>query len=167
LAYNAGTREEFNAHRSYFTPELIENHACAREVADIFRSPDVIRTIESAHNISLKDSLLRIEYAIDRDKFWLKSHTDLGVKLFTMLIYLSKDAGAESWGTDVYKDAETFVKTIPFRTNTAAYFIPADNTWHGFYPREISGIRKTLIVNYVTQEWRNRQELTHPTQSVY
>ena len=34
---------------------------------------------------------LRIEFAQDIDGFWLEPHTDLGVKVFTMLLYLSKD----------------------------------------------------------------------------
>lgn len=167
LDYNLGTREEFNSTRQYVTPGMIAQHDAAKRVADVFLDPTVIADIERKGNINLKGSLLRIEYAVDTNKFWLKPHTDLGVKLFTMLIYLSKDEGAEDWGTDVYADAETYVCTAPFRSNAALCFIPSNNTWHGFRPRTINGIRKSLIVNYVTQEWRNRQELVHPTNPVY
>lgn len=167
LSYEAGTREEFNAVRRYFTPDVIEEYECARRVADAFLDPEVIRKIESMEGVCLKDSLLRIEYAIDADKFWLKPHTDLGVKLVTMLIYLSKDEDAENWGTDIYVDEDTFHSTVPYKTNNALLFFATDKTWHGFEPRTIKGIRKTLIVNFVTQEWRNRQELVHPTRAVY
>jgi hypothetical protein len=41
-------------------------------------------------------------------------------------------------------------------------FIPADNTWHGFEKRAIKGVRKSLILNYVTPEWRAREQLSYP-----
>ena len=41
-------------------------------------------------------------------------------------------------------------------------FIPAHDTWHGFEPRPMNGIRRALIVNYVTNEWRNRHALAYP-----
>lgn len=167
LDYTDGTREEFNAVRRYITPEVIAEHDCAKRVAEAFLDINVIQKIEAMGGVSLKDSLLRIEYAIDTDKFWLKPHTDLGVKLVTMLIYLSKDNAAENWGTDIYVDENTFHSTIPYKSNSALLFYATDKTWHGFEPRTIDGIRKTLIVNFVTPEWRNRQELVHPTKVVY
>ena len=45
-------------------------------------------------------------------------------------------------------------------------FVPADNTWHGFEPREIPGVRQSLILNYVTPEWRAREQLAFPDQPV-
>jgi len=167
LNYEAGSREEFNNVRRYFNPEVIETFPAAERMAELFLSPEIIGKIEEMGNVILKDSLLRIEYAIDTDKFWLKPHSDLGVKLVTILIYLSKDADAQGWGTDIFYDAERFHSTVPYESNTALMFIPADDTWHGFNPRTISGVRKTLIINYVTPEWRNRQELVHPTEFVY
>lgn len=166
-AYHAGTREEFNAHRCYLDQENIEKFDVAARVAETFLAPETIQAIERMGNISLQGSFLRMEYAIDRDAFWLKPHTDLGVKLVTILIYLSKDDNVETWGTDVYQDADTHVKTFPYASNTAMMFFPADNTWHGFQPRTIAGIRKSLIVNYVTDAWLERAQLAHPTQPVY
>ena len=40
------------------------------------------------------------------------------------------------------------------------------DTWHGFLPRQIDGVRRSLIVNYVTSEWRNRHELAYPDKPV-
>lgn len=167
LDYSSGTREEFNAVRRYITPNIIDNHDAAKRVADAFLDPAVIQKLESMEGICLKDSLLRIEYAIDADKFWLKPHTDLGVKLVTMLVYLSKDEDSETWGTDIYSDGDTFHSTVPYQSNRALLFFPTDKTWHGFEPRSIKGVRKTLIVNFVTQAWMNRHELVHPTKVVY
>lgn len=167
LDYKVGSREEFNPFRQYFTPTTVSDFNAAERVANIFLSKKIIESIEKKGSISLKDSLLRIEYAVDKDKFWLGPHTDLGVKLFTMLIYLSEGEEASNWGTDIYVNATTHYGTVPYESNSALTFFPSNNTWHGFEPRKIKGVRKTLIVNYVTQEWRNRHELVHPTKPVY
>lgn len=167
LDYRLGTREEFNPNRYYFNPEVIEKHSEARTVAEIFLNQEILSAVEARGNISLKNSLLRIEYTIDQGNFWLKPHTDLGVKLFTMLLYLTDGPGSISWGTDIYRDADTHFTTVAYIPNSALVFYPTEQTWHGFEPRNINGVRRSLIINYVTQEWRNRHELVHSTQSVY
>jgi hypothetical protein len=167
LDYKKGTREEFNKFRQYINQENIEKYSAASELADIFLDIETIKTIESLGNISLEGSLLRIEYAVDKGNFWLGPHTDLGVKLFTILIYIAEGEDSLEWGTDIYHDADHHHSTVPYVTNGALMFYPTDHTWHGFEPREIKGIRKTLIVNYVTKDWRNREELVHPTIPVY
>ena len=166
-SYDVGTREQHNDARQYFSPDIIDVYSAAKRVSYLFRSQSIIDKLENIGGVSLKDTLLRVEYALDTDVFWLKPHTDLGVKIVTILIYLSPGSQSENWGTDIYADADTYVKTAPYKSNTALLFFPSSATWHGFEPRNINGIRKTLIVNYVTQEWRNRQELTHPTEAVY
>jgi hypothetical protein len=45
-------------------------------------------------------------------------------------------------------------------------FVPSDVTYHGFEPRKINGVRKSLIVNYVTAEWRAREQLSFPDQPI-
>lgn len=167
LDYTLGTREEHNPIRRYFNPEILTQYPCAQRVSDIFRHPRILKKIEEKGCISLENSLLRIEYAIDSQNFWLKPHTDVGVKLFTLLIYLSEGPHVQNWGTDIYLNETTHWETVPYQRNTALLFFPSSKTWHGFEPREIQGIRRTLIVNYVTQDWRNRHELTHPTEPVY
>ena len=37
-------------------------------------------------------------------------------------------------------------------------FIPGSNTYHGFEKRPIKGVRTSLIINYVTNEWRAREQ---------
>jgi hypothetical protein len=34
------------------------------------------------------------------------------------------------------------------------------NTWHGVPKQNIKGIRKSLIINYVNNSWRNLDELS-------
>jgi hypothetical protein len=167
LHYQLGTREEHNPTRSYANLEAIQNFSVCKRVADIFLNRQVIAKFEEMGGMSLQGSLLRMEYAIDSQEFWLTPHTDIGVKLFTMLIYLSTGKDSETWGTDIYENADTHAMAVPYRRNSALMFIPSSHTWHGFERRFIDGVRKSLIVNYVTQDWRNRHELVHPTKIVY
>jgi hypothetical protein len=50
--------------------------------------------------------------------------------------------------------------------NQALIFVPGDHTWHGFEPRKIDGVRKSVIINYVTHEWRDRSQLAYNTMPV-
>jgi hypothetical protein len=162
----SGKREVHNGTRSYYDVESRTKYPVADEVAQAFQSPEVVKAIETEMGISLKGSYLRLEYALDRNEFWLEPHTDLGVKLFTMLLYLSKDPQHTDLGTDVYADKETHSNRAPFESNKALIFVPSDNTWHGFEKREIKGIRASLIINYVTEDWKARDQLSFPTQTV-
>ena len=45
---------------------------------------------------------------------------------------------------------------------TAMVFVPSGNTYHGFEARRIEGVRTSLIINYVTNEWRAREQLAFP-----
>jgi hypothetical protein len=78
-----------------------------------------------------------------------------------MLVYLADDARLRGAGTDVYDESPEHrtVATAPYEFNGGMIFIPGKNTWHGFRRRPISGIRKSLIVNYVSPEWRATAEL--------
>jgi hypothetical protein len=62
-------------------------------------------------------------------------------------------------GTDVYDSNHRRVATAPFGKGKGLIFVPAKNTWHGFSRRPIRGVRKSLIVNFVTPEWRDTYEL--------
>jgi len=107
--------------------------------------------------------LLRIEYCQDIDGFWLEPHLDISVKLFTMLVYLSGEPELRDAGTDIYDSGphHRLAATAPYEKNRGLMFVPGGNTWHGFSKRPISGVRKSLIVNWVTPEWRDRWELAY------
>jgi hypothetical protein len=110
----------------------------------------------------LRGTYLRIEFAQDTDGFWLEPHTDLGVKLFTMLLYVSKDESHSDLGTDIYDQDKQHVGRSPFAPNISLIFIPSDMTYHGFEARPIEGVRKSVIINYVSDEWRAREQLAFP-----
>ena len=122
--------------------------------------------IEKVFGTDLEGTYLRIEFAQDIDGFWLEPHSDLGVKVFTMLLYLSKDPSHQDLGTDIYDANKKRVGRSPFTPNAAMIFVPADNTFHGFEKRPIKGVRTSLIINYVTNEWRAREQLAFPDQPI-
>ena len=74
----------------------------------------MIQTFAEAFGAPLDETYLRLEYAQDIDGFWLQPHTDLGVKKFTCLIYLSQGPGHELLGTDIYASPEEHVGASPF-----------------------------------------------------
>ena len=158
----SGARELHNNTRQYFDRDNIAKHPVCREVAETFQAADTVKMIEAATGAKLDGTYLRIEYAQDTDGFWLNPHTDLGVKKLTMLYYLANGAGQDDLGTDIYRDAATWAKRSAFDPNTALVFVPSDHTWHGFEPRPIKGVRKSVIINYVTDEWRAREQLAYP-----
>jgi hypothetical protein len=162
----SGKREVHNATRKYFD---VENRAAFPSISafsDAFQSKRVTSAIETTFGTKLDGSYLRIEFAQDTNGFWLEPHSDLGVKLFTLLLYLSKDPRHAGLGTDIYDLDKRLVGRSPFAPNTAMVFVPSKITLHGFEPRPIEGVRKSVIVNYVTNEWRAREQLAFADQPV-
>jgi hypothetical protein len=98
----SGKRELHNATRRYFDAENRAIHPVCQSVSDAFQSPELTGAIETTFGTNLQGTYLRIEFAQDIDGFWLEPHTDLGVKVFTMLLYLSTDPQHSVLGTDIY-----------------------------------------------------------------
>jgi hypothetical protein len=162
----SGKRELHNATRSYFDADARSRFPVAESFASAFQSRAVTDAITTTFGARLDNTYLRIEYALDVEGFWLEPHTDLGVKMFTMLLYLSRDASHGDLGTDIYDANKKHVGRSPFAANAAMIFVPSDTTYHGFEPRPIEGVRRSIIVNYVTAEWRAREQLAYPDQPI-
>jgi hypothetical protein len=162
----SGKRELHNATRKYFDAENRAKYPVCEAVAAGFQSPELTSEIESYFGTSLKGTYLRIEFAQDINGFWLEPHTDLGVKVFTMLLYLSTDPQHAALGTDIYDNDKKHLGRSPFSPNGAMIFVPSNNTYHGFEPRQIDGVRKSVIINYVTNEWKAREQLAFPDKPI-
>jgi hypothetical protein len=158
----SGKRELHNNTRKYFDADNRKAFPVCEAVAQAFQDKRVTSHIEKAFSTNLKGTYLRIEFAQDIDGFWLEPHTDLGVKAFTLLLYLSKDSAHHDLGTDIYDAEKRHVGRSPFASNGAMIFVPSNNTYHGFEKRPIKGVRTSLIINYVTNEWRAREQLAFP-----
>jgi hypothetical protein len=162
----SGKRELHNATRTYFDAENRARYPVCEAFCQAFQDRRVTDRIGQHFGARLGGTFLRVEYAQDIDGFWLEPHTDLGVKAFTLLMYLSRDAAHADLGTDIYDLDKKLVGRSPFAPNAALIFVPSSITYHGFEPRHIEGVRKSMIVNYVTAEWRAREQLAFPDQPV-
>ena len=162
----SGKREVHNATRKYFDVENRAKYPVCEGFCQAFQDKRVTDTIARHFGSKLAGSYLRVEYAQDTDGFWLEPHTDLGVKTFTMLLYMSKDTQHRTLGTDIYDKDKKHVGASPFAANAAMVFVPSDITYHGFETRKIEGVRKSVIINYVTNEWRAREQLAFPDRPI-
>lgn len=166
IAETGGKRDNHNESRVFFAGALAGEHAVCREVAACFQHPETVAALQQATGADLAGCSLRIEYCQDRGGFWLEPHTDIGAKRFTMLVYLSTAADGAQWGTDIYDGEKRRVGRAPAGFDQGLIFVPAADTWHGFEPRAINGVRRSIIINYVVPEWRARHELAWPDQPV-
>ncbi len=162
----SGKRELHNATRTYFDVDNRGRFPSCAKFSEAFQDKRVTDAVAKRFGTDLDGTYLRIEYAQDTGGFWLEPHSDLGVKNFTMLLYLSKDEAHKDLGTDIYDAEKNHVARSPFIPGGALVFVPADDTFHGFEPRTIEGVRKSLIINYVTDEWRAREQLAYPDQPI-
>ncbi|MEM9617837.1 MAG: 2OG-Fe(II) oxygenase [Pseudomonadota bacterium] len=162
----SGKRELHNDTRHYVDSDNRARFSAFASIANAFQTPSLAADIERFTGADLSGTYLRIEYAQDVEGFWLEPHTDLGVKRLTVLIYLSSDTDHSDLGTDVYNGDKKWFKRAPFAHNSAMMFVPGDDTYHGFEKRTFSGVRKSLILNYVTEDWRDRDQLAFPEETV-
>jgi hypothetical protein len=162
----SGKRELHNETRQYFDAANNARYPVCDALSRLFQARDTVRFLQDATGASLEGCNVRIEYAVDGDCFWLQPHTDLGVKRITILYYLPDGPDQESLGTDLYHPDQTWAARSPFVWNSALAFVPSTNTFHGFERRDIPRERRSVIVNYVTQEWRAREQLAYPDRPV-
>lgn len=158
----SGKRELHNDTRHYFDAANNGRFPCCDALARLFQAPATVALLQDVTGADLSNTNVRIEYCCDSDCFWLQPHTDLGVKRITILFYMPDGPDQEDLGTDIYIDEHTWAARAPFLWNTALAFVPSDNTFHGFERRDIPRVRRSVIVNYVTQDWRAREQLAFP-----
>jgi hypothetical protein len=166
LDLSSGRRETNNKTRMFFDSAGQQRVPAMRALAEAMQSPEVVAAWEKLCGIDLSGTYLRIEYCRDTDGFWLEPHTDIGAKRITIMNFLSVGEDAPGWGTDVYDETLKFAESVPGDFNCGLIFIPGTNSYHGFEKRPISGVRRSLMLNYVGPEWRSRHELCFPDRPV-
>jgi len=161
----SGKRDNPSATRFYVNIETMRRFPILRDLAEALQTTEVVRAIADLCAAPLAGSRLRLEYAVDREGFWLEPHTDVGEKKFTCLISLG-ETDQSSLGTDIYGADARPCKRAPFRRNGALMFVPGAETWHGFERRPIARPRRSIILNYVGPQWRASDQLAFPDQPV-
>jgi len=156
---HTGKRESQNKTRIFFNEKFCKKHLVAKNVTYIFNHPSIILQLTNICGRDLTKGKLRIEYTLDAGDFWLEPHCDIKEKLLTFLIYLSKDPNSNEWGTTIYNRDLSFHSKASYKSNTGLMFMSGEDTWHGVPKQNIQGIRKNLIINFVTRDWRSNHEL--------
>ena len=159
ISFYSGKRETNNNTRVFLNKENCNKYSCMQDVVDIFNNPEIILQLSNICGKNLTKGKLRIEYTMDTGSFWLEPHLDIKEKMITFLIYLSNDPNSSEWGTTVYNNDLTFHSKAPYKQNLGLMFMADKNTWHGVPEQNIQGIRRNLIINYVTSDWKSVHEL--------
>ena len=162
----ADGRRAWNNDRVFVDQAMQRNLPETAALAEALQSADVLAAVEDQCELDLTGLYLRIEYCMDSQGFWLEPHTDLGVKRLTLQVYCARDAEASGWGTSIYDNDRQWAGNMDATFNNALMFVPGSDTWHGFEARAIDGVRRSMIINYVTADWQNRQELAFPDRPV-
>jgi hypothetical protein len=162
-----GKRDSHNEARRFFSPEMQARYPVMRAVAEAFQGASVLRSLEKLCGVKLCGGYLRIEYCQDTGSFWLEPHMDIKEKFITLQIYLNTGEGADRLGTDLYDGDKKYFSTSPSQLGDAMLFVPKEpSSWHGFEKRAIASVRRSLLINYVTDDWRSRHELSFPDEKV-
>lgn len=162
-----GVRDIDNDLRTFLTPTLQSRFPVCACLAQALRRPDVAELAGQTCGFKVDGSYLRIEYIQDINGCWLQPHHDVPEKLFSMVIYLCTGPDTAEWGTDIYDAELKWVGRSSSDFNSAAIFIPGENTWHGFEKREIVGIRRLMEINYVHPTWRDKNQVCFPDRPIH
>ena len=156
-----GCRDTNNSTRVFFNTANQQCFDVCHRVASAFKQDEVITAIEQRTGADLSDTNLRIEYCQDTEGFWLEPHTDIAVKKFTMLVHLSDDPALVDAGTDILEGPPGFrhVTSAPYGKGRGVIFIPSEDSWHAVRKRPFTGVRRSIIINYVSPAWRAVWEL--------
>ncbi|OYV75986.1 MAG: hypothetical protein B7Z66_11025 [Chromatiales bacterium 21-64-14] len=161
-----GVRDTDNRTRTFFTPALRAHFPVCAAFADALQQPRIARLFQETCGIRVAGGYLRMEYIQDTDGAWLEPHRDIPEKLFSLVLYLCTGPEAQEWGTDIYDSERRWVGRASAEFNSAVIFVPGPDTWHGFEPRPIRGVRRLLEINYVRPDWRDRDQLAFPDRPI-
>jgi len=156
---HTGKRESQNQTRIFFNKENCDKYPVIRNIVNVFNNPSIVSQLGNICGRDLTKGKLRIEYTMDTGDFWLEPHLDIKEKLLTFLVYLSKDPSSSEWGTTIYNKDLSFHSKAPYKSNLGLMFMSGKDTWHGVPRQNIQGVRKNIIINYVTSDWKSIHEL--------
>lgn len=160
-----GTRDSYNRARCFVTPALRRDFPVCESLTRALERPDVARQLARTLEIPAEGAYLRIEYIQDTDGMWLEPHRDIKEKIFSMVLYLCTGPEARDWGTDIYDAERRWIGRSSAEFNSATIFKAGPDTWHGFEPRPIKGVRRLMEINYV-RDWRDREQLADPDRPI-
>jgi len=94
-------------------------------------------------------------------------HSDSAAKLVTALLYFNESWEAEGGRLRLLcglNDLDDAIAEVVPAADTLVAFRRSGRSFHGH--KSFSGVRRSLIVNYVKPEWRSRHELAFPDRPI-
>lgn len=145
------SRDDF---RDEFNLNYQSNNQTISSILDTFLQKDNINFLSSIDNRFNKcTKMLRVSIWKDFTGLCLPVHTDSIYKLFTMQIYLPRNAEMD-YGTTFYDEEENFVKKTDYTLNDGYFFFPNINkikTNHSFV-EDIKRERCSIIFNIIDKQ---------------
>jgi hypothetical protein len=150
---------------AFITHRETEAFTPCRLVAETFQSAAAMALISRATGARLSDCRLRIALAQEVDGHQCPPRTRQDEARFTVMVAL--DAGGQrNLGPDIYFESGDWAAQAPWTPGCALAFAPSARSWHGFEPRMIREVRKSLIVDYVPTDQATAAELAFPDRPV-
>ena len=150
---------------TFLTPGETEAFAACRLVAETFQSAAAVALIGRATGARLSDCRLRIALVQEVDGHQCPPRTRQDEARFTLMLAL--DAGGQrNLGPDIYFESGDWAAQAPWTPGCALAFAPSARSWHGFEPRMIREVRKSLVIDYVAPGRAPAAELAFPDRPV-
>jgi len=146
-----------NNHNCYLTinKNTLAKYPILENISNIFKSNLILNHICNKRGDELvKNSILRVQIIRDVSGYSIDPHPDNPKKLFTFQCYFPNNDN-DALGTILYDQNKSVIKSIPYKENTAYWFIPKIDgliTWHGFKCTKPFLTRDSVMVNYILDE---------------
>ena len=150
-AKGTGTRSSINKFRKFVKRDTPEGKVFSEYNKDSFKAH-----ITDVTGVDMLQGALRIELCLDGSGFWLDQHVDIPEKLMTLQVYIG--GGNSVWGTHLYTQPDVLYKALPFIHNTGWLSVLGEPVLHGVPKNKVDGLRKSVIINYVT-DWKDTEQL--------
>lgn len=142
--------------RTFLNNKAIEHNPALLPIA---RWLDRKEYYKNCFDTQITNTFVRAEIIHDRYPFFHDVHVDLPCKNLTIIVNIDKDDD-KNLATDLYHTKQHHAKKLKWIANGGVAFKITPDRWHGFEPIEYVGIRKIMIINYVTiDEWRDKDQL--------
>jgi len=149
-----GKRDGANDIRTFITRKSTPEFA---KLFDDWNTTDARAYFTEVSGVDCSNGQLRIEACQDGPGFYLENHIDIPEKLMTLQIYLGE--GDSIWGTSLYNNDQTLYNLVEFKHNTGYLFSKTSQLIHGVTKGAVTGIRRSILINYVVGDWNDTDQL--------
>ena len=86
--------------------------------------------------------------------------------IVSLAVFELDTGGQRNLGPDIYFESGDWAAQAPWTPGCALAFAPSARSWHGFEPRMIREVRKSLIIDYAPPGRAAAHELAFPERPV-